>query len=279
MTILITGATGSIGRHVVADLHARGAALRALSRTPEQAGLPEAVPVVAGDLASASGTVFDDVDAVYLFPALAGVEGFVDRAIAAGVQRFVVLSSLAVSGRNRRDSGSASAEHHRAVEEAVTGRTDQWTILRPGNLAGNLLSWSFPIRSGFPVRAPYPTSSQVLLHEADVAAAAVIALTEPGHDGRHYELTGPRSLTKLDQVAGIAAAIGRPVPLVEVTPDEFRADVAPYIPGGVVDMLLRYWSETVDEPEQPIAPPLGLTPRTFEQWAIDHRDAFLPTNP
>ena len=209
MTILITGATGNIGRRLVDELLERDVAVRALTRDAAAADLPDAVAVFEGSLATAPVHVFDDVEAVYLFPADDGVAGFVDRAIAAGVSRFVVLSSLAVSARNARDTGSASELHHRAVEEIVTSRTDHWTILRPGNLATNLLSWSFAIRSGYGVRVPYPTSSQVLIHEADVAAAAAIALTESGHSGRIYELTGPASLTKIEQLSAIAAAIGR----------------------------------------------------------------------
>lgn len=273
MTILITGATGNIGRRLVSELLDRGQTVRALTRNPAASGLPAAVQVCEGSLATAPDGVFDDIEAVYLFPA-EGVATFVDRAVAAGVSRFVVLSSLAVSARNARDAGSASEQHHRAVEDAVTSRTDDWTILRPGNLATNLLSWSFAVRSGQGVRVPYPTSSQVLIHEADVATAAAIALTEPGHSGRIYELTGPASLTKIEQLAAISDAIGREVPLIEVTPEEFRSDVSRFISDDIIDMLLAYWSETIDEPERPLDPPLGITPTPLVQWAMDHRGAF-----
>ncbi|WP_457099079.1 SDR family oxidoreductase [Microbacterium sp. P5_E9] len=274
MTILITGATGNIGRRLVNELLERGVAVRALSRAAAAAELPDGVAVYEGSLATTPDQVFDHVDAVYLFPADEGVAAFVDRAIAAGVSRFVVLSSLAVSARNSRDVGSASELHHRAVEEVVTTRTDDWTILRPGNLATNLLSWSFAVRAGHGVRVPYPTSSQVLIHEADVATAAAIVLTEPGHSGRIYELTGPASLTKIEQLSAVADAIGCEVPLIEVTPDEFREDVGRFIPEGILDMLLGYWSETIEEPEEPLAPPLGITPTPLSQWAVDHRSAF-----
>lgn len=274
MTILITGATGNIGRRLVNELLERGVAVRALSRAAAAAELPDGVAVYEGSLATAPDQVFDHVDAVYLFPADEGVAAFVDRAIAAGVSRFVVLSSLAVSARNSRDVGSASELHHRAVEEVVTARTDDWTILRPGNLAINLLSWSFAVRAGHGVRVPYPTSSQVLIHEADVATAAAIVLTEPGHSGRIYELTGPASLTKTEQLSAVADAIGRDVPLIEVSPDEFREDVGRFIPDDIIDMLLGYWSETIEEPEQPVTPPLGITPTPLSQWAVDHRGAF-----
>jgi uncharacterized protein YbjT (DUF2867 family) len=274
MTILVTGATGHIGRHLVADLLERGASVRALTREPDTAALPDTVAVRRGDLAGVPGDVFDDVEAVFLFPAQNGVASFVDRAVAAGVSRFVVLSSLSVSERHGRDAGSVTQRHHRAVEDAVTARTDAWTMLRPGAFATNLLLWSFPIRSGLPLRIPYPTSSQVLIHAADVAAAAATALTGSGHTGRTYELTGPESLTKVEQLAAISAAIGREVPFVEISAEEFREDVGHHVPDGIVSMLLEYWKETVDDPEVPLPSPLELPRRTLTQWALDHREAF-----
>lgn len=272
-TILITGATGRIGRLLVDDLLRRGATVRALSRDPSTAALPASVAVSQGDLATAPDEALDGVDAVFVFPA-EGVYAFVEQAVSAGVERFVVLSSLAVSGRAARDGGSTSARHHRAVEDAVTSRTDGWTILRPGNFASNLLSWAHPIRAGFPVRVPFPTSAQVLVHEADVAAAAAVALSEDGHTGRVLELSGPKALTKVEQLAAIEAAIGRPVPWVEVGPDTFREDVRPYVTDDIAEMLLTYWSETVDEPESPVGPVLGLPQTPLAQWALDHRADF-----
>lgn len=274
MTILITGATGNIGRHLVIDLLGRGLPVRALSRSGAAAAVPDGVEVVAGDLETAPASAFDGVDAVFLFPAGAGADAFVERAVAAGVTRFVVLSSLAVSGRNERDAGAATAVHHAAIEAAVTSRTDDWSILRPGNFATNLLFWSYAIRSGVPVRIPYPESSQVLIHEADVAAVAAVVLAEPGHARRVYELTGPASRTKVEQLAAISAAIGRDIPWAEVTPDEFRAEMAAYLPAGIVEMLLRYWSETVDSPEEPLEPVLGVERTPLTQWALDRRADF-----
>lgn len=273
MTTLVTGATGHVGRRLVTELLDRGVDVRALSRQSEPA-LPPAVSVIEGSLDSLPDDAFDGVDSVFLFPAEGGAGGFVDRAVAAGVSRFVVFSSLAVSGRNARDAGSASAIHHAAVERVVTDRTDNWTILRPGNFASNLLFWAFPIRSGYPVRMPYPTSSQTVLHERDVALAAAITLTEPGHQGRVYELSGPESLTRIEHLAAISAAIGRDIPFVEVTPEEFRADVSQYMDEGIIEMLLKYWSETVDTPEVPLPPALGIIPASLDQWARDHRADF-----
>jgi uncharacterized protein YbjT (DUF2867 family) len=276
MTYLITGATGAVGRPLVDELLARGADVRALTRDASKAALPEAVDVVEGDLGDPSAALFDGVDAVFLFPA-DGVDTFVERAVGAGVDRFVVLSSLAVSAEFPRDIGSTSNLHHSAIERAVTSRTERWTMLRPGTFANNLLSWAWPIKSGQPVRAPYVSSAQAPIHEADVAAAAATVLTEPGHEGAVYELTGPEALTRVQQVEAISAAVGREIELVEITPDEFRQEVSQFIPEPVIAMLLDYWRDTVSQPDVPRSAPglTGVPARTLAQWAIDHRAEFV----
>ncbi|MGW4667250.1 NAD(P)H-binding protein [Streptosporangium sandarakinum] len=278
MTILVTGATGAVGRHLVATLLARGAVVRALSRKPDDANLPAGVEVVAGDLADATmlgSQVFDGVDRAFVFPA-EGVEAFVTAAIAHGVHRFTVLSSLAAAKEFQRDQGSASQLHHSAVEAIVTGRTDAWTILRPGTFANNLLSWSWQIRSGAPIRAPYLASAQAPIHEYDVAEAAAETLLSDKHLGDAIALTGPQALTRSEQVAIIGEALGREIPLVEITPEEFRAETAQFIPEPVMKMLLDYWHDTLTAPDvpRPITAVTGRPGRTLAEWAADHRADF-----
>lgn len=278
MTILVTGATGAVGRHLVATLAARGASVRALTRKPEDAGLPEGVEVVGGDLADASTLgpqVFEGVDRAFVFPAQ-GVEIFLDAAVAAGVRRFTVLSSLAAAMEFPRDRGSASQLHHSAVEAAVTDRTDAWTILRPGTFANNLLSWAWQIRSGAPIRAPYLASAQAPVHEYDVAEVAAETLLSDDFIGETIPITGPQALTRTEQVAAIGAAVGREIPLVEITPDEFRAETAQFIPQPIMKMLLDYWSDTLTVPDQarPATPVTGRPGRTLAEWAADHRADF-----
>ncbi|MFI5936472.1 NAD(P)H-binding protein [Actinoplanes sp. NPDC051494] len=275
MTILVTGATGPIGRNLVEVLTTEGVRVRATSRKPQEAALSTGVEVVPTDAPGAE--MFDGVDRMFVFPFENGVDDLMTAAVAAGVQRFVVLSSLAAAGELPREVASSSYRHHLAIERSVTSRTDNWTILRPGTFAGNLLSWAWPIRSGGPVRAPYIQSAQPPIHEADIADAAAVTLTQDGHRARIYPLTGPQSLTRIEQVAAISAAIGREIELQEITPDEFRAETARYIPEDIISMLLAYWSETVTTPD-PVRPGFaaltGHPGRTLHQWAQDHRTAF-----
>lgn len=276
--ILVTGATGAVGRHLVDTLLARGASVRALTRKPEDANLPDGVDVVAGDLTDAStlgAEVFEGVDRVFVFPAR-GIDVFLDAAVAAGVHRFTVLSSLAAAMEFPRDHGSASQLHHTAVEAAVTDRTDAWTILRPGTFANNLLEWRWQISSGAPIRAPYLASAQAPVHEFDVAEAAAETLLSDEHLGRIIAITGPQALTRAEQVATLAAAIGREIPLIEITADEFRTEMAQFIPQPIMKMLLDYWSDTATTPDRvrPATPVTGKPGRTLAEWAADHRKDF-----
>ena len=276
-TILVTGATGQVGRHLVSELLAAGHRVRALSRTPETANLPEAVDVIAGDFAGElPAGLFKDVDAAFVFAA-DGAASFVEAAAAAHVPRLVLLSSLAAALEHERDHGSFSQLHHSAIEEVVRSSGTSWTILRPGTFANNLLTWAQPIRYTGGVTGPYPTSAQAPIHEADVAAAAAVVLTNPGHEGKIYPMTGPQALSRTAQLAAIGTAIGRELTFTENTPEEFRAEMARYgVAEGIVKMLLDYWSDTVGTPDVVRSPePLtGRPARTLAEWARDHAADF-----
>ncbi|MEV4300402.1 hypothetical protein [Microbispora rosea] len=89
-------------------------------------------------------------------------------------------------------------------------------------------------------------------------------------------LTGPQALTRSEQVAIIGEALGREIPLVEITPEEFRAETAQFIPGPVMKMLLDYWHDTLTVPDvpRPVTMVTGRPGRTLAEWAADHRADF-----
>ncbi|HEU5108113.1 MAG TPA: NAD(P)H-binding protein, partial [Micromonosporaceae bacterium] len=196
MTILVTGATGNVGRNVVEGLVRAGAKVRALTRTPDRFRFPDEVEVVGGDLAAPETVrpALAGVEALYLFPLayltpqirsfedVITTEAIVGLAAAAGVGRVVMLGSS--------DPDFLGLE--RVVEESGMA----WTILRPGEFAVNKLDqWGPSIRSGDVVRTAYADAWGTPIHEADIADVAVAALLEDGHAGAHYELTGPAALT------------------------------------------------------------------------------------
>lgn len=278
MTILVTGGTGTIGRRVVQGLLQRGADVRAMARRAPDPVVNHGAQHVWGDMTDPAldSGVLDGVRSVFLFPAEGDLGPFLRQAAVGGAEHVVVLSSLAAAQEHERDRTSVSSRHHRAVEEAVAASGIPATILRPGTFATNLLFWANAIRYSCGVDGPYSTSAQAPIHEADIADVAVTALLDPAaHSGRTYALTGPQALTQADQLAAIAEAIGRPLTYRTVTPEEYTATMTQWMPADVVAMLVRYWRETVDEPDV-VRSSASITgrARTLAEWAVDHADAF-----
>lgn len=264
---------------MVDGLVSAGVRVRALTRNPAAAGLPDGVEVFEGDLERPQTlrAALDGVERLYLFPVPETAREVVALAKEAGVRRIVVLSSSSVldtSGDNH------SGEHHRAVERAVEESGIEWTFVRPDEFATNVLwKWSHSIRAEGVVRAPYGDAPRVLIHEADVAAVAVAALLEDGHAGQAYVLTGPEAITQADQVKAIAAAVGAPVAFEEITPDQAREQMGRFMPPPVVEMVLNYLADAVDNPPVPVDTVervTGRPARTFAQWAADHAADFAP---
>jgi uncharacterized protein YbjT (DUF2867 family) len=275
MTILVTGATGNIGRHLVARLLAAGVKVRALSRRPgNETTLPDGVDVVLGDLADPEslGPAFAGVDRMFLFPVAATADAVAKLAAASGVKHAVVLSSDAVTD-------GTDTEYHLPVEQAVEKSGMDWTHLRPGEFALNkLTTWGHSIRTESVVRSAYPTARGVPVHEADIADMAAAALLHPGHAGAVYTVTGPRSMTPAEQVEELSAGLRRPLAFVAVTPEEARADlVGQGFPAHIADYLLSFQRGWVDDPPavSPDVPRvLGRPARSLAQWAADHAGDF-----
>ncbi|TDC54727.1 NAD-dependent epimerase/dehydratase family protein [Actinomadura sp. KC345] len=272
MTVLVTGATGKVGRHVVDGLLRAGEAVRAVTRRPGGARLPAGVEVLPGDLRDPEGlkTALEGVGRVYLFPVPDSVEAVAAAARDAGVRRIVVLSSIAAS----YTEGDYSGDHHRAVELAVEASGVEWTHIRPGEFMANLLDmWAPSIRARNVVEAPYGQARSVMVHEADVADVAVTALLEDGHAGQRYALTGPESLTKVEQVRILGGVLGREIRFDELTREQARKLwIGRGMPPEAADWLLQ---EPEDEPVGPTAENVtGRPARTFAQWVADHRADF-----
>ncbi|MFI7306669.1 NAD(P)H-binding protein [Micromonospora aurantiaca] len=272
MTILVTGATGSVGRRAVAGLLAEGHKVRASSRNPRTAGLPDGAEVVAGDLGRPETlpALFAGVERMYLI-SING-DGVLDRpeevvAIAreAGVRRIVVLSS---SGRP-----------YHTVEGAVRDSGLEFTFVRPGEFATTKIDvWGPSIRAESVVRSAYLDVPAVPIHEADIADVVVRALVEDRHVGKTYELTAPEQVTQRAQIEAIGAALGRPIRIEELSPEQARENMLREgWPEIIADHILGYFVEWEKEPPAvsgDYAEVVGRPGRTFAQWARDHVDDF-----
>lgn len=276
--ILITGATGRVGRHLVAALLADGVPVRALTRNPAGADLPGAE--IAGFDPNQPDTIkaaVAGVSAVFVNATAAGAVAadLMTAASRAGVRRAVLLSSFTV-----RDNGTqpySIGAQHKALEDVVAASAPQWTFLRCGGFAANTLGWAPMIRAGSVVRVPYPDAATAPIAERDIAAAAAIVLLNEGHAGARYVLTGPQSLTQAQQVAAIGAAIGRDLRAEELPPEAFRQAATAHLPAAAVDDMLRYYAEYVGRVAE-MSPDLekitGRPGTTFGDWAKEHADRF-----
>lgn len=271
MTILVTGATGNVGRHVVSGLLDAGADVRALTRHPNRAALPTDVDVVAGDLTvpESLAPALKDVDAVFLlWPSMSAAAAQpAVQTLADDVDRIVYLSAI-----------SADSGFWGEVERLVERSGVEWTFLRAGGFATNTLGWAEQIRSDGVVRWPYGAAARSLIHERDIADVAVQALTEDRLVGARPVLTGPAAVTQADQVHLIGEAIGKPLRWEELSPDRAREQLlAEWGDASYVDSALTYWAGLVDIPEpvtQTVREVTGRPARTFRQWAVDHADDF-----
>ncbi|HET7233365.1 MAG TPA: NmrA family NAD(P)-binding protein [Longimicrobium sp.] len=280
--VLVIGATGTIGREVVAQLLAAGVPVRALSRHPEHAALPGA-EVVSGDL-TLPGTLdaavrgVETVFLVWTAPA-ASVAGAI-QAIARQARRIVFLSSPHQTPHPFFQQPNPIAALHAAIEREIEAAGLASIILRPGMFASNAGGWWAPqVREGGVVRWPYAAAASAPVDERDIGAVAALVLRDERHAGAQYVLTGPESLTHAEQVAIIGEVTGRPLRYEEMEPAEFRRVMAERGAPAVADMLLNAWSASVGLPAYvtpTVAEVTGRPPRTFRQWAADHADAFRP---
>jgi uncharacterized protein YbjT (DUF2867 family) len=280
-SILVTGATGNVGRNVVSLLSGTGAKVRALTRNPDTAHLPDSVEVVRGDLADPSTLegALEGVGAVFLM--WRGFPGAVTPAIAKllvkHARRVVFLSSSAIQDELPVQTNPIGSIHLE-IEEEIKKTGLEWTFLRPGAFAANALTWWAPqLRSGDVLRWPYAAAAWAPIHERDIAAVAVRALTEDGHTGKRYFLTGGEVLTQAEQLHAIGEAVNRSLRYEELGPDAARLQLSAILPSFVVDRLLDAWAGMAGKPvrvTRTVEEITGAPPATFRQWAVDHVEDF-----
>jgi uncharacterized protein YbjT (DUF2867 family) len=282
MMILVTGATGNIGRELTRELDAKGAKLRLLVRDPARAaGLSDRAERVVGDLGEPSTLppAFDGVDKLFLLTQGIGTDhtaAAVATAEAAGVSHIVHVSSLHVT----LVPLPAMARWHHEREEIVRASGIPATFLRPGGFMTNAFDWLPTIREGNHVLDPVGPGRYAPIDPADIGAVAALVLTEAGHQGEEYVLTGDETFTVAEQVRVISGTVGRDIKVREVTtPDEavrFRfPDGAPQaLADAITEGFNLMRADTVGFRTDTVERLLGRKPRTFADWCARNAEAF-----
>ncbi len=273
---LITGATGNVGGEVLRAVLDAGEEVRALTRGGRPPELPAEVEAVAGDL-NKPGTLSDalaGVRGVFVLSGYADMPGLLSAGREAGVERVVLLSSGAVAGG---DPGNAVVRDNMVSEAALRDSGLAWTILRPSGFHSNALQWVPQLRDGDVIREPFAEVPIAAIDPSDIAAVAALALTEPGHDGASYRLTGPEPILPADRVRILAGVLGRDLRLEPLSNDEARKRMSESMPGEYVDAFFSFFADGTydDSTVLPTVSELtGRDPRTFAQWAVAHAGAF-----
>lgn len=271
MTILVTGATGTVGRQIVLQLHAAGHPVRALTREPAKAGLPEGVEVVRGDLTDLDSleAVFDGVRAAH-FITFGGDE---QAPLETGAELLAMARSAGVTGVTVLD-GPGSEPFDALVESSGL----RWTRIAPVGFMANALWWADSIREQGQVREPFAGNAGTVVHEADIAAVAVRALTTDEHGGQVYTVTGPEALTVFEQVALVAEVTGREIEVVDLDAEQAEALWREWgFDDETVELFLGFGTNPPEAsvvPQSAVETVTGHPGRTFREWVIEHADAF-----
>jgi uncharacterized protein YbjT (DUF2867 family) len=283
--VLVTAATGNVGPHAVAGLLDAGVAVRALVLPDDPAArrLPAEVELHRGSLSDVDSVAaaLDGITDVFLMwpfftldvtTAPTVVEMIEERA-----RRVAFVSSVGVHiGLERRDNNC-----HAYLEELLRDTDLDWTFLRTTGFMANAMGFAGQLRTGDVVRFPYGTAARTPVHEADVAAVGVRALTSDGHAREAYLVTGPEVLTQQEQVSVLGEVLGRDLKWEDVPAHAAREQmVAAGWPPAYADGALDYFAMLTREPEllSPVVREvLGRPPRTFRQWAGEHAAHFRTT--
>ncbi len=278
--ILVTGATGTVGHHVVKELVAMGERVRALVRDPARTESIRlrGVEFIKGNLDDPAtlGDALEGVDRAFLLTAFGERQveqerSFVAAAAKAGTRHVVKLSALGA----RPDSPLRLGRAHAAMEKQLEESGLAWTHLRPNTFMQYLLAEASTIRERGEIRAPMKDGKVSLVDARDVALVAATVLNERGHERRIYELTGPEALTYARCAEEFSIASGRPVKYVDCPPAELRETLlASGMGAASADALVELHREMAASHAyrvtHTIAEVCEQPPRSFHQFAKDH---------
>ena len=283
--ILVTGATGSIGRHLVRRLRQEQVSFRALARD-EAKGRALNCEYVVGD--------FDDPDSIAaalvgvdrLFLNAAGAqpvwgaqpmvrqqEAAIDAAVRAGVAKVVKVSVW-----RARESGKLAEGAHWEIEQHLKASGVDWSILQPSGFMQNFVTGAGNFTEDGNIIGAYRDSRVSYIDCADIASCAAALLTAPRGTGESFVLTGPEALTHTEIATKLSAALSRTVSYVDLPPEDLAARLTaqglpPQFAADVATLYAEVAEGALAEVTTAVSDLTGHQPRTFDQFLADNRHA------
>jgi uncharacterized protein YbjT (DUF2867 family) len=279
MTIVVTGATGNVGRPLVTELVAAGAPVRAVTRIPNTAGFPSGIEMFDSPADALTGA-----SAVFLNSrALGGqLTEVVAQCRQAGVSKLVALSAINADDDFSRQPSRFRGDRNKEVEQLAVESGLAWVSLRPSVFATNFAGmWSAQLRAGDVVAGPYAAASSAPIVELDISAVAARALLTDDLVSQRIPLTGPQAFTNSELVGVIGDVLGRPLQYREAPNDLVRQRfIGLGFTADFADAYIAMLAETLDKPAlvtHDVEKILGRPATPFAQWVSQHRDLFTET--
>lgn len=284
-SIFITGATGAIGTQLIKKLAATGTPFKALVRTREAGDLIASIPnaeIVIGDLADQEGlvNVLHGIERAFLLTNSSDEAeylqmNFVEAAHRANVKHIVKLSQLGAD----KDSPVRFLRYHAKVEERIRSLHFTYTFLRPNLFMQGLLAFKDLIRDEGRFYAAIGNAAISIVDIRDIAAVAVAALTEAGHDNKIYTITGPEALTHYQLAETISSVLNKPVTFIDVTPEQMRGALAGagfpiWQLEGVMEDYAHYSRGEAASVDSAVTTITNTVPGSFEKFVCDYKFAF-----
>jgi uncharacterized protein YbjT (DUF2867 family) len=279
MTIVVTGATGNVGRPLVCELAAAGAQVRAVTRSPETAGFPDGVETVRSPLDALAGATAVFLNSRALGNGPGDLEKFVAQARHRGVTKLVALSAINADDDFSRQPSRFRGDRNKEVEQLAVDSGLDWVSLRPSVFASNFVGmWAAQILASDVVAGPYAAASAAPIVEADIAAVAAQSLLTDEYVGQRIPLTGPQALTNSELVAIIGRVLGRPLRYCEAPPEMVRQRFIDLGLGAeFADAYMAMLADSLDKPALvtgEVEKITGHPATTFAQWVAEHRRLF-----
>jgi uncharacterized protein YbjT (DUF2867 family) len=280
MAIVVTGATGNVGRPLVEYLINAGATVRAVTRDPAGAGFPPGVEVL-----SSAQTALRGASAVFVNsralggPDLADLADLVALGRRTGVSRFVALSAINADDDFSRQPSRFRGDRNKEVEELVVDSGVGWVSLRPSVFVSNFAGmWSPQLQAGDVIHGPFAAASSAPIVDADISAVAARALLTDELVGQKIPLTGPQALTNTELTEVLGDVLGRPLRYQEIPEELVRQRFAGLgFSAEFADAYVAMQSSTADQPAlvtHEVEKILGRPATTFAQWASENRARF-----
>lgn len=282
--LLITGATGNNGKPLVETLLERGASVRVLVRDPAKVAdwSARGVEVATGDFDEPASldAAMAGVERIFLLsnaaPDAPRLQGNVVAAVQrAGVRHLVKFSALGASP----DAPVSLLRWHAQVERQIADSGVPYTILRPNGFMQNALGNAGSIKGAGMFAAPQGEGRVSWVDVRDITAVAANVLTEGGHEGQTYDITGPESLSNDEIAAKMTAALGRPVRYQDVPPDAYQQTMQgfglpEFLAKGLTELSVFYAGNNAAQVTDVVQRVGKVTPRTFDAWLAENAAAF-----